>query len=347
MAYQKNPYLKTYSELLGILKKESVPNNILLFSSDKVVYEEFIRKAGEKFIGKDYNKKEHFTRYYSDDVPIETLVTECSNLGFFTEKKIICYKLVKRAGTRGGLKKDDLSSLVNYAKNPNPDTILILLVTDVEYLLSSYSGYAIPDIRTFAVKEPSETDLAAFVKKHIDGYSMTDQAISVFLSFLAPSYDSVFAELEKLKVYTVKSKTIDLESINLCIGISRDFDEIDFVEAILSRNAQKALKIYDNITLRDDVEILLLYHIMSAFLAIYKLSDPDFQKNVQNPYKELRIYKNIEKVMPIYKKYMLRINELKIKSAFDYICRTDKAMKSTETNKRALFTALITELVLL
>ena len=75
MAYQKNPYLKTYSELLGILKKESVPNNILLFSSDKVVYEEFIRKAGEKFIGKDYNKKEHFTRYYSDDVPIETLVT--------------------------------------------------------------------------------------------------------------------------------------------------------------------------------------------------------------------------------------------------------------------------------
>ena len=131
MAYQKNPYLKTYSELLGILKKESVPNNILLFSSDKVVYEEFIRKAGEKFIGKDYNKKEHFTRYYSDDVPIETLVTECSNLGFFTEKKIICYKLVKRAGTRGGLKKDDLSSLVNYAKNPNPDTILILLVTDV------------------------------------------------------------------------------------------------------------------------------------------------------------------------------------------------------------------------
>ena len=86
---------------------------------------------------------------------------------------------------------------------------------------------------------------------------------------------------------------------------------------------------------------------MSAFLAIYKLSDPDFQKNVQNPYKELRIYKNIEKVMPIYKKYMLRINELKIKSAFDYICRTDKAMKSTETNKRALFTALITELVLL
>lgn len=345
-------YTIGFNELKKKFSSGNIPNNILLFTPEKILFEELISTLGNNFIGKNFNQKTHLKLFYSDDKNIEDVINECSNFGFFSDKKIVIYKIVKRSGVKG-ITSDDRNAIFNYLdwtqkiieRQEPVDAILVLLVQDKEYSFSNFEQFEDKNIEIYVTGLTSEIEIFQWVKQKFSDFKISDETINHFLQFLNPSVDEINTEIEKLKTYCALAKEITFDSVNLCVGASKDFDENDFIDAVFSRDTNKALKIYDNMSLKEDVEIYFLVLLSSAFIGITKLFDPKIGTlNEFQLKRELKVWNNAKNRIEIYKKYCSSTNELKIIKAFDYIYRADKAFKTSSQDKKAVFTTLIRNL---
>lgn len=346
----KSPSYKTsFSSLIDKIKKGSVNNNYLLFCSQKVLFDDFINTLGEKFVGKDFNLKDNYRMYFSDEDDILNVLNECSNIGFFVEKKIVVVKLIKKAGVKG-VKAADKKSLIDYFNNFNPDTILILNDANEDYNPDNFSDLINPNLAIYDVNEFSETAYKNWIRYRFadnsEGeYEISDNEIEYLMQFMNLSYDEMNQEIEKLKTYCMESKKITKEDINLCVGVTKDFSETSLIKSVLEKDSEKALQIYESLILKKDVEIFLLVLLNSAFISIAKLTDPQTKALTGFPLKRaLKLWYDSEELLPIYKSYLSQISEVQLNTAFSHIYSVEKAFKSSETDKNLVFSKLIIDL---
>lgn len=332
-------YKNSYSELIEKIKSEKIKGSILLFVYYRIILEEIIQTLGIKFIGKDYNAKDYLKKFYSDETDINKILSESGNLGFFSEKKINLVRYFKKAGGRG-INKDFKESLLKYIKSPNPDTLLIIAVTDNSINPAIFSEFDIPEMKIYMLKEPTEQELLNWMKEKLKNYKIEPNALEHLLGYIEMSYDAANEEINKLISYNAESELITLDSINKCIGFTKDYSELDFIKAILSRNMEKAIRIYKNLYLKSDIELRLLGYLNNMFINLSKLIDPSFDRNINLTY-ELKLFKDSEEQKQLYFNYVRNINELKIKKGFDYICRTDLMVKYSKYDRYTVFTTLI------
>ena len=344
MAKKAPKYSVTYTSLYNQLKKGEVPSNLFLVISEKILSDELIRLAGEKFIGEDYNPKEHLNTFFTDDNSLNAVLNECSNADFFSTKKLVVLKVVRKAGYRG-FSEDERKALLNYYKSPNPDIVFIIIDSAPEGRQPAYAKLENTNLEIAEISSFSEPDYLKWVKSKFGDYKVEDSVILHFIQLLNMSFDEIAQEIEKLKTFCLDKKEVTLDDVNLCIGFSRDFNENQFIAAVLSRDANNALKIYNSLILKKDVEIYLLILLNSAFIALTKLFDPSIRKyNGWELKQKLRIWSDFDRILPVYKKYVGEINELKLKCAFNYIYTSEKALKSSNIDRKTVFTRLITNL---
>jgi DNA polymerase-3 subunit delta len=337
-------YKTSFNSLIDNIKKGSIQNNYLLFCSQKVLFDDFIESLGEKFAGKDFNLKDNYRVYFSDEDDIMNVLNECSNMGFFVEKKIVVIKLIKKSGVKG-VKAADKKSLIDYFNNYNPDTVLILNDANEEYNPDSYSDLIHPNLTIYDVNEFSETAYKNWIKYRFDDYEISDNEIEYLMQFMNLSYDEMNQEIEKLKIYCMETKKITKEDINLCVGVTKDFSETALIKSVLEKDSEKALQIYESLILKKDVEIFLLILLNSAFISIAKLTDPQTRQLSGFPLKRaLKLWYDSDELLPVYKSYLSQINEVQLNNAFSYIYNVEKAFKSTDTDKNLTFSKLIIDL---
>jgi len=345
-----NKYAVSYKSFRSKVLK-SLPPAMLLFLSEKVLIKEIISDLSSAFIGKNFNPKVNLQTFFSDETSIEVVINECSNLSFLSEKKIIIYRIVKKTGSRG-MPKEAKEGFLNYLKNPNPDILLILLNADKEFTFSNFEDFENTGIQIYVITADSQQGLIEWCRDQLKGYEVEEEAIIHLLQFVNPSYDEISTEIDKLKTFCMDSAKITINDVNLCVGMTKDFTENNLFEAILNRNFEKAIEIYDNMSAKQttsskEVELRFVAYMNNLFINIHKLQDPILKNMTEgfNLYKELKLWKEGPKMYNLYKNYMSDVNELKIQMAFDYIYQTDKTLKFTEKDKRLVINNLIHNLV--
>lgn len=320
---------------------------ILLLTNEKVVLDEILLTLGQKFIGKDFDfKKIKF--YYSDKDEFLSLLNECYNTSFFTDKNIYVYKIIKSTGVKG-IRKDDKELLLKYLMNPNPDSLLVLYVGDEEFNLSNFDFLEGTSCTTVVITPPTEEGLIEWALKKFEDYKISPEVISFLLKFINISYDELFTEIEKLKRFCYTKKEITTEDVVQCVGLSKEFNENEFISAVLNKEKSKAIMIYDSLTLRPDKDLFLLYLLKNAYIGILKLFDKDTASMSDNELlKVLRIWDSGYQArinrLNLFKKIRASTNEIKIKKAINYIYETDKKLKTSDPDSRALFVALVKNL---
>lgn len=343
----------SYRKLIDTFEKSPVSNNILLSLRENILLEDLIKIICVKFVGKDFNKSNNLITFNAGDKNIESLINECSNSGLFSERKVVVLKNIKK------LLKDGKLALLDYLSRPNPDTCLVMLNSDDEldlskiFLFDVKAGESVntvqnrkiveDKIKVYEIAEFTESDIIQWVKEKFDDYKISDSSVKYFLQFSNYSLDEILSEIEKLKTYCYFTKEITDDSINLCNGIAKDFNETDFIKAILEHKNDEALKIYSQISLKKDVEVFLIFLLNSAFITISKLFDPGVNK-LQGFLlkKELKLwFPDQDKLLPFYRNYRNSIGQDKIKKAFESIYNTDKILKTSGGDKSTTMTVLI------
>lgn len=351
MAKNEIKYLISYQSLLDKLQKDSIDNNILLSLREKVLLDDVVKIICKNFVGKSFDVKNNLISFNAEDKVIENILNECSNIGLFSEKKVVVIRNIKK------LLKNEKLALLDYLNRFNPDTCLIMVASDEEFSVDKIFLFDSKEddnhkgnkkiiesnVKIFEIDEFSDTEMILWIKEKFEDYVISEETIKHLLQFTNYSFDEILSEIEKLKTYCYFTKEVTIDAVNLCNGISKDFNETDFIRAVLKRDKNFALKIYDQITLKKDIEVYLIFLLNSAFIIINKLFDPGISKlQGWQLKKELKLwFEDQEKLLPYYKEFKNSIDSDKMKLAFEYIYKTDKILKLSGGDRKTTMTSLI------
>ena len=334
---------------LSLLKKKfsskNLPACFIINTTERSLLDELIGIAGKNFIGDKYNPAEHTKIFFTDDKNTEAVLSECSNVSFFVEKKIVHLKVVRKAGYRGFTKQEN-ESLANYIKTNNPDSLLIISDNSDEFKSAQYSDLENAGAEVYSINSLSSEDFFEWVKDSFSDYEINEEDIKYFCAFLNSSVDQAKEEVEKLRTYCLDSKKISRGDINICIGVSHDFSEFDFVKAVLTNDSGKAFGIFKSISVKKDFAVYATYLLSTAFIAVAKIKAASISS--MNPFEmkvALKIWNDSEKYISLYKNAAIEMNELKLKNAFDYIYEVELKLKSGDPDKELLISKLINDLV--
>jgi|SRR5690554_4458779 len=247
---------------------------IYFLMGDEPYYIDGISKYIEENVLSEEEKGFNQMVLYGRDITIDDVVSNAKRYPMMAEKQVV---IVKEA--------QDLSrtieNLVNYAKNPQPTTILVMCY---KYkTLDKRKKLAKEIAKTgvlFESKKLYENQVPDWIKRVLagKGYTITPKAAQMLVEFLGNDLSKVNNELEKLQLILNAGGQITPQLIEENIGISKDFNNFELQNAIGERDMKKAFAIVQYFSQNPKnnpivVTIGLLYGFFSKLLKYHALSN--------------------------------------------------------------------------
>ncbi|OIQ22264.1 DNA polymerase III subunit delta [Lacinutrix sp. MedPE-SW] len=211
---------------------------------------------------------------YGRDVTIEDIVGNAKRFPMMADKQVV---VVKEA--------QDLSrtidKLSDYAKNPQPSTVLVLCYKykSVDKRKAVYKAIKKSGI-VFESKKLYDNQVPDWIRRTLStkGYKITPKASQMLVEFLGTNLAKINNELEKLQIVLPEGSEITPSHIEENIGISKDYNNFELRKAIGARNDAKAFKIitYFGDNPKDNpmvVTVSLLYNFFSQLLQLHGMND--------------------------------------------------------------------------
>lgn len=211
---------------------------------------------------------------YGRDVSIDDIVGNAKRFPMMAEYQVI---IVKEA--------QDLSrtieNLVNYAKQPQPSTILVMnykykTIDKRKTLYKTLNKMGV----VYESKKLYENQVADWIRRVLapKDYTIAPKASQMLVEFLGTDLSKINNELEKLQIILPKGTQISPEHIEENIGISKDFNNFELRKAIGDGDIKKAHQIinYFAENPRDNpmvVTVSLLFNFFSQLLYFHGMND--------------------------------------------------------------------------
>ena len=187
------------------------------------------------------NKLSHdnLISYDMEEINISDAIIDLDTYSLFNEQKIVLCKNCVFLSSNKSEVDHDIAILEKYLNNPNPNNILVLSVNksdgkkNIVKLVKSTCKVINPDINIFD-----------YVKEYAKGFKMNDDVIRYLLINTSEDITHIINELDKLMALKDLEKEINKQDIDLIVIKKIDSNIFDLIDAIISKNKEKSLKIY-------------------------------------------------------------------------------------------------------
>ncbi len=180
------------------------------------------------------------TIFYGKDTEVRTIVETSLRYPMMAEKQVI---IVREAQS---LREKDLGDMAPYAEKPMLSTILVInykyKILDARiklYKAINKNGVILTTKKLYESQIPAWVD--NWLKGH--GYTITPQASHILTDFVGTELSKVANELNKLIIAVKDTKKITPELIERHIGVSKDFNTFELLDALGTKNILKANRI--------------------------------------------------------------------------------------------------------
>ncbi|APY01489.1 DNA polymerase III subunit delta [Lacinutrix venerupis] len=211
---------------------------------------------------------------YGRDVTIEDIVGNAKRFPMMADKQVV---IVKEA--------QDLSRTIDklseYAKNPQPSTVLVLCYKykSIDKRKAVYKTIKKSGV-VFESKKLYDNQVPDWIRRTLStkSYKISPKASQMLVEFLGTDLSKINNELEKLQIILPEGTEITPLHIEENIGISKDYNNFELRKAIGSRNDAKAFKIvtYFGDNPKDNpmvVTVSLLFNFFSQLLQLHGMND--------------------------------------------------------------------------
>ncbi|WP_299391881.1 DNA polymerase III subunit delta [uncultured Gelidibacter sp.] len=211
---------------------------------------------------------------YGRDVTVEDIVGNAKRFPMMAEYQVI---IVKEA--------QDLSrsieKLVDYAKNPQPTTILVMSYKykTIDKRKSLYKTLNKVGV-VYESKKLYDNQVGDWIRKVLapKDFTIAPKAAQMLVEFLGTDLSKINNELEKLQIILPKGTQISPEHIEENIGISKDFNNFELRKAIGEGDFKKAHQIitYFAENPKDNPMVMtvsLLFNFFSQLLHFHGMTD--------------------------------------------------------------------------
>lgn len=178
--------------------------------------------------------------FYGKDADIMTVINEAKGFPMMAERRLV---IVREAQNLLSIDK-----LEAYSVNPNPTTVLVL---EYKHKKADSRKKYVKDIakvgEVFLSDKIKDNALDAWINSYLKskGFEITNKASQLLINSIGNDLSRLANELDKLLLLIKSGTTINEIHIEENIGISKDYNVFELVNAITVRDAPKAFQIVD------------------------------------------------------------------------------------------------------
>lgn len=314
-------------------------DNVYLVTGNEQVFIEQVKEIFRSLLSPE-EQDMNFSNFDLEESSLEDMINEAISAPFFGERRLV---FVDRPYFMSSQKvknavEQNTDTLVSYIQNPTPSTILVIFAT---YDKLDARKKVVKQLKKLATNiDASQMDshlLVRTVKDELQksGYEINQDALELLINKTKSNYSQIINQMDKLKLYALKSKRIDIEAVSSLVPQSLDDDIFDLMNQILNKNIYQAEELYHQFLLQKIDPILLIAIIMSQLRILIQtkvlnekgLTEGTIAKNLKvNPYRvkmTLRQGRNIP---------LTQLTEM-----YDAVVNLDYQIKSGQGDKELLF----------
>ncbi len=212
------------------------PAVILLAGKERYLKEKAIKDLRSSFL--DNNCQElDYKVLHGTDTSADEILSSVSTIPFFSSKRLVVIKDFDR------LSKEDKSRLINYIKNPNQYTCLII---------DSDEGTIIEDdpsiaryLRVMRFSNPAEAETSSWIARFVSsrGKTIEEGAIEILRESHGGDLLSLSQEMEKLIAYAGSRNKITSADAEDLVGKSVLSSAFDIAHAVAEMDTSRAISI--------------------------------------------------------------------------------------------------------
>ncbi len=215
-------------------------NNLYFIETDNF---ELINLKTNDILKKHKLTTNNLITYDMDEVNISDAIIDLDTYSFFNECKVVLCKNANFLTTSKCEINHDLVILEKYLNNPHPSNILILSSSKTDGKKNIVK----------LVKQKCEIidvdiDLLEYIKNKVSDYKVSDSVIRYFLEYTGDDLIRIDNELDKILALKIKEKEITKNDIDLIVTKKIDASIYDLIDAIISKNKERSLRIYQEMT---------------------------------------------------------------------------------------------------
>ena len=212
---------------------------IYFLMGEEAYYIDALSKFIEENVLSEEEKGFNQTVFYGRDVKIEDLVSTAKRFPMMAERQVV---IVKEAQDLSRT----LENLVSYAENPQPSTVLVFCYKykKLDKRKKIYKAIEKNGL-VFESKKIYDNQIPDWIRRVLagKGYTISPKASQMLVEFLGNDLGKINNELEKLQLIVKPGEQISAQIIESNIGISKDYNNFELLNALAHRNTKKAFGI--------------------------------------------------------------------------------------------------------
>lgn len=229
----------TFEDILKQFKERNFKPVYFLHGTESFYIDAIVEKAAKTILDeseRDFNQ----TVLYAKDTPPINVIDSATRLPMMSEFQVVILKEAQE------YKAAQWEKFEQYFDSPSASTILIIAHKYKKFDKRSRI-YKILQKKAVVFESEGIKDyqlpawISGYVKKK--GFGMTDKALALMVEFVGNDLERIVNELEKLFIVLGKKAEINEKHIEDHIGISKDYNVFELVNAVLERDVLKANRI--------------------------------------------------------------------------------------------------------
>lgn len=230
--------LDKVKHIVSNIKKGDI-KPIYFLMGEEAYYIDALSKFIEKNVLSEEEKGFNQTVFYGRDVKIEDLVSTAKRFPMMAERQVV---IVKEAQDLSRT----LENLVPYAENPQPSTVLVFCYKykKLDKRKKIYKAIEKNGL-IFESKKIYDNQIPDWIRRVLagKGYTISPKASQMLVEFLGNDLGKINNELEKLQLIVKSGEQISAQVIENNIGISKDYNNFELLNALAHKNTKKAFGI--------------------------------------------------------------------------------------------------------
>ena len=325
-------------EAIQQIEQGKIGSLYFLFGEERFFHTEVIGALLQKLIDPD-NREFNLETFEAKNSSVTDWIASTKTMSFLGGTKVVVVKNLHEIT----LPPKECDSLLDYAKEPIPETCLILTADKADRkkkLFKSLTKHA----GAVSCDAPREMTLIPWIKKRAQalGYSLSSDAARQMVEQTGPKPGVLAVELEKVVTFAGKDRSITDQQVLAVVGDIKQENPFALTEALKEKNAERALALLHNQLNHGEEPLKILgtivwqlrtiwevKHYQSLKLAPGKIA----QEMGANPFM-------VEKAM----KHTRNFSQIELTRNFKDMTQADRELKSFGQSPKGILESLILKL---
>lgn len=239
---------------------------VYLLHGDESFYMDQAEELFESYVLQEHEKSFNLTIAYGKDSDARQIRDAASRFPMMSEYQLI---IVREAQDM-----KDLPELANYAAQPVPSTILVLVHKHKKIdQRSKLAKQLVEKAVVFESKKIYDDQLPEFISGRLKqfGLKVDQEAANLMAEHLGNDLSKINNEIEKIRLNLPKGSTVDQSAVEKYVGISKEYNIFELQKALSNKQVKKAFTITQNFieNSRSQPLVLIIGQLFAYFSKVY------------------------------------------------------------------------------